>query len=208
MTNHTTDPYAKPVFSEEYFQSFYPMICKIINRETASMRIDSENLERFDDYVNMCRFWMWEHIEKYEPIKEVTDPDTGLKKTVKIKFSTYIHMVLGCRLGSMRENHKKKTRNRHVASFSDYIFYEESDNPENEISFLSKDQSLPFDSVYLKERLETINSQVQEEYKTIFTDYFVHNESAKEIQKRNPNYKYNEVRKIIKELSNTIELGV
>lgn len=209
MTDANDSDYTRPVFSEELFQSFYPMICQIIRRETAGMRMDSDMIDDFDDLVQRCRIWLWDHIEKYEPIREKID-ENGEVKIIKTKFSSYMYMVFTSRVGSVRDNHKKKTKGRHVLNFTDYkhICQEEDYNTENEVSFLSKNQSLLLDVYELEQHLQHIKNQVGEEDYLIFEEYFINQSSANDIFKKYPNYKYNEVRKTVKRLTNTIVLGV
>jgi DNA-directed RNA polymerase specialized sigma subunit len=209
MTDANERDYTRPVFSEELFQSFYPMICQIIRKETAGMRMDSDMIDDFDDLVQRCRIWLWEHIEKYEPIRYKTDKD-GKVQIVKTKFSSFMYMVFTSRVGSVRDNHKKKTKNRHVINFTDYknVRHDDDISSENEISFLSKDQSLLLDKCEIEQHLNFIRNQVSDEDYLIFEEYFINECSANDIFKKYPNFKYNEVRKIVKKLTNSVVLGV
>lgn len=191
----------KPIYSEELFQSFYPMICKMIHQTTSKLTHDSENLERFDDYVQRCRIWLWEHCELYDPARTNKDGRT-------CKFSTYMQMVFYSRLGAIRNNKNKKRKKHTCVDFSNY-FISESDSDysgdySSDISYLmdmdTRTDSTEF-NLDFENKIKVIREYLSEDKYKIYHDYFIEGYSTvKQLNERYPELKYNQITKILKEL--------
>lgn len=194
----TAELYQKPVYSEELFQSFYPMICKMIIQTTSKMPHDSENLNRFEDYVQMCRLWLWEHCDLYDPTRTNAEGKTA-------KFSTYMQMVFYSRLGAIRNNHTKKRKANVCVDYSNlgvHQYSEDSGEFESDISYVSMEESthsMEYE-LLLKESLNLLQSKVSEEHFEIYKDFFVHDYPASSLTEKYPKYKYNQLRKIVNSL--------
>lgn len=176
------DAYQKPVFSEELFQSYYPMIVDIIQSEMKIMKKDSQLIEDFDDIVSRCRFWFYEHIEKYDP--------TRLGKNGRPqKFSTFINMVMRSRVGSIRVNNRRITEKNtciNWTSFQDIIQKSNDvDSDELDISYAIDSNSLvEVDTLELKMNLEKIKQELDELHYQIYCDLYIYGYKQKEVAEK------------------------
>ena len=191
----------KPVYSEELFQSFYPMICKMIHQTTYKLSHNSDNLDRFEDYVQMCRIWLWEHCDKYNPERLSKDGRT-------CKFSTYMQMVFYSRLGAIRNNKNKKKQKNVCVDFSNFhsnqMEFEDSGDYTTDISYLMDTDSRVNDyenQFDLNQTLSNIRESLTEQKYKIYEEYFIEGRaSVKQIAEHHPDLKYNQITKILKEL--------
>lgn len=191
----------KPIYSEELFQSFYPMICKMIHQITHKLPHDSDNLERFDDYVQRCRIWLWEHCELY-------DPHRLSKEGRTCKFSTYMQMVFSSRLGAIRNNKNKKRKNNICVDFSNYHnaenFEDGAGDFMTDISYLMDPGSRVDQHEFhldMQSKLRVIKEYLSEDKFNIYQDYFIDGDyKTKELAEKYPHLKYNQITKILKEL--------
>jgi hypothetical protein len=191
-----TELYQKPVYSDELFKSFYPMICKVINDTVLKLPQGSENIDRYEDYVQRCRIWLWEHCELYDATR------TG--KNGKIcKFSTYMHMVFYSRLGAIRNNLLKKRKDNICVDFSNLMNPQSlNENTNNDISYLSEDVCVDIDfTMLLKEKLIFLQKLLPPEKFGLYKEYFLDgNQELSSLSEKYFNPEYNQIKETINEL--------
>jgi hypothetical protein len=195
----TTVLYQKPAYSEELFQSLYPMVCKMINETVMKVPFDSDHTDRHEDYVQRCRYWTWQHCELYDPNRTGANGKTS-------KFSTYMQMVYYSRLGAIANNLRKKKKKGSCVDFSNFTSSEET-YTNNDISYLSEDISIDIDFLtVLNEKVSFLQNKLPPEKFNIYKDYFIEgNKTLGFLTEKYPDMKYNQIKNTITELKSIHE---
>lgn len=190
----TNEHYERPIYSEELFQSLYPMACQAINSITTTMPHDSFNTDRFEDYIQRCRIWTWEHCELYDPTRKNEEGKVA-------KFSTYMHLVFYSRLSALRNNHRNKRKNNVCVDFSNLTKLDEDFNEQNDISYVSEESTVSLEcELLIKQEMVELEKTIGSDKFLVYKDFFINKYNQKELLERYPKYNPTSIRKIIKKL--------
>lgn len=189
-----TELYQKPVYSEELFQSLYPMICQTINETVMRVPYSSDHYERFDDYVQHCRFWLWQHCELYDPTRQGKDGKCS-------KFSTYMKLVFWSRLGAKANNLRRKAKHG-ICSDLTNLAQSEDNYYNNDISSLTENTEIDINFVTsLNRELTFLQQRLSPEKFNIYEDYFINgNKTIGFLTSKYPKLEYNQLKSILTEL--------